>query len=960
MVVGGSLLALFVAGSDLALANSASINNVLHAETFKVVTDSSQTSVDTTYFKADYPDAASLKAYCKAKASAIESEGCVLLKNSNNALPLSNGAKVSLLGQGAVKTNYATSGSSSAAGVTYPSLQETLSAKGLSINQTALDFYQSGAGSQYGRGSVNLIYQINEAPWSAYDDATKTSITTYGDAAIVVFCRDSGEGSDISLQGSDGEDGSYLSISAQEAELLKELNAYKAAGSVKKIIVVLNMAVPMETDFLFRDELGVDACLWAGNLGSFGPYGLADVLVGETTPSGHLCDTFLRDNQSSPALANWLANPKKSLTQRYSNYKTYSIGDTASYYLNYLEGIYVGYRYYETRYEDKVKQRGNAGDFDYSSVVSYPFGYGLSYTDFTYSDFAVTAKDQDTYTASLKVTNSGSTYSGKQVVEIYAQKPYTTYDVKNGVEKSAVDLVGFAKTSLLAPGASETVSVNVAKEEFKSYDANKAKTYIVDEGDYYLAYGNGSHEALNNILALQGVSGTDAAGNAALAQKVYTQASLDATTYAVSKETGAAITNQFDFMDMNKYSNHGDNKVTYLTRHDWTGTWPSTAASFAISGEKMAKDLASNKAIDKGSATMPQYGIQNGLSLISLRSTASAKITYEDSLWDSLLDQMSEGDQALLISNSAFNTPSVPSVNKPATKDNDGPTGLVGTTTGTVMPSEGIWASSFNQALIQDVGDALAEDVRLAGYQSLYAPGVNLHRTPFGGRLNEYFSEDPYLTGISASMIVKGMQAKGVIPTVKHFAFNNEEKNRNGVGVWMNEQEARELNLKPFDMVSRPSQGNAHGIMTSFNRAGCIWASASSELLQNFARKECGFDGYFLTDMASGNGAAYMTYDDGIFNGTDLFLGNGSASSLDAWKDNPAYAQRMREACHRVLYVIANYSCAMNGLSSASHVVAVTPSWQKLLKGLTIGSGVLFGLSAAALACCYFVKKKGD
>jgi beta-glucosidase len=954
-VVSASVLVVFAAGKDLALSQASAINKALNAKTYEIVSTGEEAG-DTEYFKSSFSTKDDLKKYCDQKGRQIEQEGLVLLKNDNHALPLTKGDKVSILGQGAAKTNYATSGSSSAAGVTYPSMKDVMTSSGLSVNPTAVDFYSSGNGSKYGRTSKNLIGIVNECPWTEYDDVTKSSLTQYGDAAIVVFARDSGEGADIAAAGSDGEDGTYLSISPEEEELLKQLTLLKSAGQIKKIVVLLNMAVPMETDFLFRSGIDVDSCLWIGNVGTNGLYGVGDVLVGDAVPSGRLDDTYLRDNLSSPAMAEWMANPSSKFTQKYSNYRDYSLNQTQAYYAVYSESIYVGYRYYETRYEDMVMKTAETGAFDYSSVVSYPFGYGLSYTDFAYSDFGVSEKGTG-FDVSVKVTNTGSVYSGKEAVEIYLQKPYTAYDKENGIEKSAVELAGFTKTDSLAPGASQVVKINIPKEEFKTYDANKAKTYILDEGKYYLTVGKNSHEAVNNILSVKGYAvsdGMDKAGDSSLAALAFDQASLDAETYAVSQTTGKAITNELDFADINKYENRGDNKVTYLSRSNWVGTWPDKAVSLSVSGDEMAKDLSSHKELPQTEEKMPEYNSGNQYQLIALRSKEGSPIAYDNPLWDTLLDQMSEEDQSVLITSAGFSTSAIPSVGKPATKDNDGPTGLVGTQTSTVMPSLGIWASSFNKDLIKEVGNALAEDARYAGFQSLYAPGVNIHRVAFGGRLNEYFSEDGYLTGEACASFAQGVQEKGVIPTVKHYAFNEEETNRNGVGIWLSEQEAREIMLRPFEIALRPDMGNAHAIMTSFNRAGCIWTSASKALMEDLTRDEFGFDGYSLTDMASSNGSSYMTYDDGIMNGTDLFLSSGGGSkNLDDYKDNAAFAQRMREACHRVLYVVCNYSCAMNGASSTTRVVTITPWWQKLLNGIIIASSVLLlGEGVMMIFCC--------
>lgn len=602
----------------------------------------------------------------------------------------------------------------------------------------------------------------------------------------------------------------------------------------------------------------------------------------------------------------------------------------------------------------------NVGDFTYSDVVSFPFGYGLSYTDFSYSDMTID-EDEKNYYVTVTVHNDGDTYSGKEVVQVYLQKPYSQYDKENGIEKASVELVGFGKTGVIPAGQSEEITVSVAKEDFKSYDSNGAGTYILSSGDYYLSVGKNSHDALNNILAAKDYDvsdGMDEQGDSSLASLVLNQEEEDLTTYSVSSETNNPITNKLDFMDMNRYENAGDNEVTYLSRSNWTGTWPDEPISFSVSGEAMAYDLSSNKPLDETDETMPQYGIASGLQLATLRSTEETPISYDDPLWDTLLDQMTYGEQAELITSGGFSTIIVPSVGKPATKDDDGATGIVNSKTQSVLPSKGIIASTYNKELIQKIGDALAEDIRYAGCQGFYAPGINLHRTPFGGRANEYYSEDPYLTGAACVAEITGLQNKGVIPTIKHYAFNNEETNRNGIGIWMNEQEARELMLKPFEMALRPSMGNGHAIMTSFNRAGCIWTSASDNLMVDINRSEWGFDGYSLTDMAASNAAAYMVYSDGINNGTDLYLGTGSQSALDEFRNNAKFCNRMRDSCHRILYVICNFSAAMNGVSPTGRVVFLTPWWRTLLHSIIGISAILTGAGVVMLVLCYIPQRK--
>ena len=948
-IVMGSLLMVFIAVLQAGVTFAPVINDFFGVIPWKQVHDENSTE-NTEYFPTDYDTVEEVSDYADEAALDIAREGIVLLRNEEEALPLAQGArKVTLFGQGAVSLNYATSGSSATDTGSYDNFKTVLESRGFTVNSSLWDRMNSTGFRTY----LRTFNEVKGAPWSYYAESEGT-FANYGDAAIVVFARNSGEGSDVPVAGSDGEDGSYLSLTANERSVLENLTDLKEEGVFEKIVVIVNSAVMLQLDFLTENaQIDVDAALWVGNLGRVGAYAVADVLSGEVNPSGKLSDTYLKDNFSSPAMATW--SKEVGFAEKYGAANGVDISTLASYgaqyYAVYTEGIYVDYRYYETRYEDYVTGSGNAGQYSYSADVAYPFGHGLSYTTFGYSDYTVT-EEEDGYEVSLTVTNTGEV-AGKEVVQIYLQK---AYDPADGVEKASAELVGFAKTRLLGKGEADTVNIFVDKEQFKSYDSEVNKTYILSAGDYYLAAGRNSHDAVNNILAAKGYSPEstdgrmDAEGNADLAVLALAQDKTDTQTYSLSSETNKPITNQLDFMDVNKYANRGSNSVTYLSRSDWQGTFPKGRVQLVVSGSEMLYDLSTNKPIDNTGATAPKYGAQNGLTLVMLRNgedriESGEIIEYEDSIWDALLDQMTFEEQAQLVTQCAYNTPVIESITKPGTKEHDSPTTFVRSLTGASFPSEGIWASSFNTELIKKVGDALAEDVRLAGYNGIYAPGINIHRTPFGGRTPEDFAEDPILTATACVAEVEALQAKGVIPTLKHYAFNNEETQRAGIGIWMNEQEAREIMLLPFEYAMRPSKGNAHAIMTSFNRAGCIWTSASPELMINISRDEWDFDGYSITDMADSFGGTFMLFGDGIMNGTDCFL-SSSGSSLNEYRDDPAFQQRMREASHRILYVVGNYSSAMNGFASSDRAVEIMPWWQVLLIVFVVLFAVLTVVSA--------------
>ena len=488
---------------------------------------------------------------------------------------------------------------------------------------------------------------------------------------------------------------------------------------------------------------------------------------------------------------------------------------------------------------------------------------------------------------------------------------------------------------MLQPEEPQTVQITVNREQFKTYDSQVAQTYIVDEGDYYLTAAKDSHDAINNILALKKQNGdmsvntsnmTDG-GDADLAKVAYTQKGLDATTYSKSTEAAAEnaeITNRLDFMDPNRYegvtnSASQDGNVTYVSRYNWTETYPAERINLSLTDKGEVKyDITSHKPIiEDEDAEMPVYGADNGLSLAMMRG-----LDYDDEQWDDLLDMITEDEMWLFLTGCYGFTPAITSIVKPMTDEDDGPYGISNCYEGySSMSCAGIIASTMNKDIMAKVGEAFAADARsgLGGMQKqlsgLYSPGLNIHRCAFGGRAAEYFSEDPYLSGIAAIKQIREMQSYGVVAHPKHYIFNDEESNRNGIGIWSNEQAAREIYLLPWEYALRPSMGNGHAIMTSFNRAGCLWTSASSDLMFGILYDEWAFDGYALTDMAESNGGLFMTYDDGFMNGTSCFLGRGSDPWESDLRNSPTFNQRLRDAAHKMLYVFANYSCALNGIS---------------------------------------------
>ena len=981
------LFAVTMIGGPIANNYASIINMVLGTESTKTIGDPGQT-----YFEADFASSADQAASAAEICESVVANGATLLLNNDSALPLAEGARVTLLGTTSADFVYGGTGSGGMDTSTATNLKDALEADGFAVNPTMWDFYTTGAGMDYGlvtaSGSLNNYifdnaeFLVNEAPQSAYSDAEWDSVADYGDAAIVVFGRVCGEGTDLPWYGAGDADGNILSLSAEERDLLQKLAELKAAGQVQKIIVLLNATNPIELDFLNPEicgvDYGIDACLWVGEVGQTGINAIGDLLKGTVNPSGKLVDTYCYDNLTSPAIQNAHATA-------YTNAASagLSFDSNNEYYVAYQEGIYVGYRYYETRYEDYVLGNANVGDYDYASTVAYPFGYGLSYTTFRYGPLAMT-DNGDSFTFTVDVTNTGAV-DGAEAVQIYMQSPYTDYDRENGIEKASVELVGFTKVDVAA-GETVTATVTVDKSEMRAYDANGAKTYIVDAGNYYFAAGNGAHEALNNILAAKAAAGDTtngtveparmtAAGNAELAVQ-YQQAELDTTTYATA-DTGFAITNQLDHADLNKVDADTSNDIVYLTRSDWAGTMPqaeitatgyAAAVQIAANDELVAALNATVENIPEGavlSTDMPVMGSEGTLNLaqyVSVPLDGSITVDGTEYTWDDLLDQVTFAEMVKLVGQAYHSTAAVASVNKPVTKDENGPQGITATLTGgsssTSYTSADLLAATFDPAIAEAVGRSMGNDCLLANgkaYSGIYGPGVNIHRTPYSGRNFEYYSEDPFISGKTCAAEVSGIQSKGVYVYLKHFALNDQETARDGISVWTNEQAAREIYLQAFEYPI--VEGGAYCVMTSFNRLGCVWAGGDYNLLTNILRNEWAMPGFAVTDFSNSNN--YMDVVQGVLAGGDAWDCNDATKWSDVlrtYQDDAQVVSAMRQATARILYTVAN-SNAMNGVSPNMQVVEVTTWWQIAF----IVGDVVFGL--LAVLCIVMAvrtrKKKG-
>ena len=958
------------------------INNALNLTGYRTETLQSD-GTDTEYFKSDYvqKDADGNPLYTtdengyrhqvyddlalweadKAKAEEVQREGSVILWNSeNNGLPLASGDKVSLFSHSSVDYVYSGRGSAAAYTSGAANMQQALTAAGLSVNPTLWNFYRSGAGKDYVRTQKT---GINEVPWSRYTDEVKNSFASYGDAAIVVISRLMGEGSggqggprDGTQYFADTPSGDYFELSAQESSMLREVVAAKKAGTFKKVVVLLNTPTGMWFAPFGEFRADIDACLWVGQGGYQGLNEVGKILSGQSIPSGHLPDTFVYNTRSESSFA----NSTSTAFQDAANMDLDNLAQQGTYVV-YLENIYVGYKYYETRYEDAVLGNGkatsrpgavnSAGDWTYGEEVAFPFGYGGSYTTFEYSAFNVTTNKDGDYEVTLTVTNTGEK-AGADAVQIYVQKPYTAYDKQYGLEQAAVNLCGYHKTAYLEPGDWEEVKIVVRDDAFKTYDDANKNTYIRekttgDEG-YYITAAQDAHEAVNNILAAKGktpenTNGVmDAAGNKDLTAK-FTFPEDDFTTYAVSESTGEAITNRFEDADWNKYENKTETTVTYLTRSDWEGTFP-TAAPVLRMNEAMAEDVGYNKEYAADPADeMPLYGQTHQFNLIDLKGLA-----YDHNAWETLLNQVTLDEQIDLLAHASHGTPAITHIAKPKETVEDCPMGVrkpyLTNSDGYTMsfPSNVILAASFNDRLAREVGELMGEDMMHAGVTGIYGPSANLHRHTYGGRSFEYYSEDGFLSGIMAKEQVAGLQSKGAYVNMKHFALNDQEDNRFGLCTFANEQSIREIYLEAFRFAVE--EADCTGMMSAFNRVGMLWSGAHKGLMTDVLRGEWGFEGFVVSDAAWRD---FMGVVDGVMGGNDCILGeNTKLDAYEAARTNPTVAQAMRESTHRILYIVVN-SNAMNGIGSNTRIYEVREWWQSLVLGIQIGIGVLL---AAALA----------
>ena len=938
------------------------------------------------YFDSAFQSVADLKAAGLAKVREVENEGAVLLKNDNGALPLKD-KDVSLFGATAVSPVFGGTGSGAVSSENAPTYLQVLSEAGFNVvNEQLLDWYVS---EEYGRDFDPG--NINEASWKQIQGSDAVDSFGRGETAVFVIGRVGGEANDLKSTGhDDGANGDYLRPNKNELAILSGLKAYKDEGKISKIVLLINSANPVSAEFINNSDYGIDAALWIGSVGQTGLYAVADILSGAVNPSGCLPDTWWTDNLLDPAMANFGSYTYDGADK----YSFSSTGRVFNMYVVYQEGIYVGYRYTETRYEDKVLGTANVGDFDYDQVVAYPFGYGLSYSTFELSNMKVekSGSGMDTsYTVTVDVKNTGSV-AGKKTVQVYAQKPYTDYDKANQIEKAAVELVGYGKTQVLEPGASESVTISVPEYFLTSYDALGTGVFILEDGTHYLTAADNAHAAVNNILAAKGKSTSDgmtAAGNKDLTYTV--DYSFDSDTYSKAYGTGADVTSLFAAADINRYEGAGDNQVTYISRSDWKGTTMMWEPNDDDENENyvrlsMTDQIAADVVLDD--ADLPaddgDWPVMGSTStahqLVNLmRDAEDNPIAYDDPAWDELLDQLTYSQLSKLCAVGLRMTVAVEEIGKPETLDHNGPSGVTQKyslgpngyatqnndpdkeETGTCYPCNGIIAATFNDQLAAEVGELIGEDAMWAGYAGFYGTGLNIHRTPYSGRVFEYYSEDGILTGLIAAAESKAIQSKGVYVYNKHFVLNDQEEQRQGIGTWCNEQALRELYLRAFELPI--VRADAKCVMTAFNRLGAFWSGAMPELMTDWLRGEAGMSGFAVTDMYDGS---YMSKPHEVLAGNDIpdnypgvsgtAVGAGTSDlgfefadyGPGASKANAPLARAMRESAHRILYTVV-HSRGMDGISSDTRIIQVTPWWSTAITAVQVVTAVLTLAGAALL-----------
>ena len=994
-----SLLALSVCASTVVDGFRTDIDKFLGTKSTKLVTENSD-GTDLYTFKSDYTSTTELLHGIQDVGERMSEEGSVLLKN-NGALPLTQDEtqKITLLG---FSSYYPVQGGDMGSSLVENTgtdadtvdMVGAFKAKGFGLNQTVADMYEAlqptfksevqswGGTIEYNHitaPSTTGVFSSKEPSQAALDGqnaAWKDSMND-NNVMIVTIARSASENGSYN-PGTAGVDPTQnlnqtdpLGLSDDERDLIQAAVDAKASNG-GKVIVLLNNASAMEVQEI-QDNDGVDAILQVGLPGGYGFYGVADILSGAVSPSGHLTDTYAVKNANSPAAQNfgdlqWTnANPDIKMNDAIVE----------------AENIYIGYKYYETRYFDTVMNQGNASStvgsstgsaWNYDDEVTYPFGYGLSYTTFTQTlDDLHVDLENETVTAKVTVTNTGSV-AGKDVVQLYVSLPYTDYDKEHGVEKAAVQLLDYGKTAELAPGASETVTITADMQNMASWDStadNAAGTkgcYILDAGDYWFTIGNGAHEAVNNVLAAEGQSVDGSADKA----KSWTLDSFDDTTFATTKN-GTAVENQLADMDINSWL---PGTATYMTRSDWEGTFPKTYKNLTASDEML--DILDNDIYEinaNGDPSTVTFGADNGLTLADLKGVSD----INDERWDMLMDEITLEECMIRTGFGGTSTKVIESIMSPETIQNDGPNGIYSYPLGQyantdastgdpcvvdandpnltykmgTMVNETVIAQTFNKDLAADYGRVIGNYSLWANTTIFWGIGTNLHRLPYNARNHEYYSEDAVLTAGQGTAYAAAAMEYGVIIAPKHLAFNDTEINRTGVSVFMTEQQARENELRGTQGIVE----NAHvlGVMTAYNRVGITQDNAHTGLTKNILRNEWGFQGLISEDFIQD--ANYVVLKEAVLNGVTMSCNTGDNTmaavsekypywTVEAVSQDTTMMTALKQAMKYQNYALAN-SNAMDGMASNTKLVSVRTWYDNALVAVQIVFAALTVLAAA-------------
>ena len=994
-----SLLTVSVAAGPVVDSYRTDIDKFLGTKSSAMVTDS--TDEDLYTYKSDYSSTTELLDSIEDLGERMSEEGTVLLKNENNALPLSKDEtqKLSLLG---FSSYYPVQGGDMGSSLSVNKgtdadtvdFVEALNAKGFGINEDLQKLYKSLEADFKTEvnmwGNIMEYYHItapatdgvfaskepSQEKMDSVDDKWKDSMDDYN-VMLVTIGRSSTENGTY-LPGVDGVDASQdlnqtdpLGLSDDERDLINAaVEAKENNGG--KVIVMLNNANAMEIDEIKNND-GVDAIMEIGFPGGYGFYGVADILSGEANPSGHLTDTYAVTNANSPA------------AQNFGNYEWTNADPSVNINAEEVEAedIYAGYKYYETRYADTVLGQGNADAtvgsstgkaWNYDDEVSYPFGYGLSYTTF---EQTLKSVDVDlanrTVTAEVDVKNTGDV-AGKDVVQLYTSVPYTDYDVENKVEKSAVQLLDYEKTDMIEPGESQTVTITADAQDMASWDSsceNEAGTtgnWILDNGTYYFTVGNGAHEAVNNVLAAQN---QDVEGNKDNVQ-TWELGDFDSSSFAVTLN-GTPVENQLQDADLNNWM---EDTVTYLSRNDWEGTWPETYKDLTATDEMistMADDYSDIEA--NGDPSSVTFGADNGMTLANMKGVED----ITDERWSTLMDQLTLEECLIRTGLGGTSTKVIESITSPEAIQNDGPNGFNSYPLGQyansdastgdpcviaeddpnrdykmgVMANETVIGQTFSKQLAAEWGKAVGNYSLWANTAIWWGVGTNLHRTPYNARNHEYFSEDAVLTAGQGAAIIKAGHDYGVLIAPKHLAFNDTEINRTGIAEFMTEQAARENELRGTQ--SCIEDANALAVMTTYNRVGCVTSNAHTGLLLNILHKEWGFKGLMSEDFIQD--PAYTKIHMAVHNGVTMTCntGDNTMAAVEAvwpyWSvENASQSEELltdlKQAMLYQNYALAN-SNAMDGMSTSTHIEKLNTWYDNLITGLRIGFGVLTVLCAA-------------